>query len=85
MRPLRPGGAEGERACAGWAVCWGGKRAGGRGRAAGLRFGPERIGLVASGRKEVGRGFGLLGCFFWVLFLFYFYFLSLNSKIFEFK
>ena len=37
------------------------------------------------GRKEVGRGFGLLGWFFWVPFLFYFFSFPLNSKLFEFK
>jgi len=37
------------------------------------------------GRKEVGRGFGLLGWFFWVPFLFYFFSFPLNSELSEFK
>ena len=55
MRPLRPGGAEGERACAGWAVrSWAKPEGVGRARkwSRGTGLGPRE---EEEGR-EVGRG-----------------------------
>ena len=87
MRPLRPGGAEGERACAGWAVrSWAKPEVVGRARkwSRGTGLGPreEEEGREV-GRGEAGSGweigFGFALVFFPFLFLFLFYFsLKLN-------
>ena len=84
-RQVGPAAQEGRARGAGPAVL--GRCELGLGRSVGAGWlrrwaGADRAGL---GRKEVGRGFGLLGWFFWVPFLFYFFSFPLNSKLFEFK
>ena len=97
VRPLRPGGAEGERTCAGWAVrSWAKPEVVGRARkwSRGTGLGPR----VEEEGREMGRGeagsgweigFGFaLGFPFLFIFLFYFSLKLnyLNSKEkFEFK
>ena len=87
MRPLRPGGAEGERACAGWAVrSWAKPEVVGRARkwSRGTGLGPREeeegreVGRGEAGSGwEIGFGFALGFSFFLFLFLFYFL-LNLN-------